>query len=218
VTDPRLLWWVDRSSGLVSLVLLTVVMGLGVVAAGSSTRAIHTRVASQSLHRSVALVATVLLAVHIGTAVADSFVPLRLVDVVVPFQARYRPLWIGFGTLAIDLLVVLLVTSLLRRRLGRRAWRAVHLLAYGLWPVAIVHALGSGSDVRSATVQAIGLACLLAVLLGATWRLLLGQATAPVRVVAIVGLVVVTTTAAGWAATGPLASGWAHKAAASVTR
>jgi sulfoxide reductase heme-binding subunit YedZ len=121
----------------------------------------------QGLHRELPLVASVLLVVHIGTAVADSYVPLSPLDVVVPFVAGYRPVWIGLGTLAIDLLVVLVVTSLLRTRLGHRSWRAVHWIAYALWPIAVGHALGSGSDVHGQTVQRIGLACLLLVV-GAT--------------------------------------------------
>src|SRR5689334_6462484 len=110
MSDPRLLWWIDRSAGLVSLVLLTVVMLLGVLATGRSERLLAWRVLLQGLHRELPLVAGVLLAVHVGTAVADSFVPLSPRDVVLPFAAGYRPLWIGLGTLALDLLVVVVVT------------------------------------------------------------------------------------------------------------
>ena len=169
MTDPRLLWWIDRSAGLVSLVLLTVVLVLGVLATGRAGPA--WRVVVQGLHRELPLVASVLLAVHIGTAVVDSYVPLSPLDVVVPFVAGYRPLWIGLGTLAIDLLVVLVVTSLLRTRLGHRSWRAVHWTAYALWPLAVAHALGTGSDVHGATVRRIGLGCLLLVVGAVGWRL-----------------------------------------------
>jgi predicted ferric reductase len=174
MSDPRLLWWIDRSAGLVSLVLLTVVMLLGMLATGRTERLLSWRVLLQGLHRELPLVAGVLLAVHIGTAVADSYVPLSRLDVVVPFVAGYRPLWIGLGTLALDLLVVVVVTSLLRNRLGHRGWRVVHWSAYALWPLAMVHALGSGSDIHARTVQQIGIACVGLVLLAALWRLVNG--------------------------------------------
>lgn len=217
MNDPRLLWWIDRSAGLVSLVMLTVVMLLGVLATGRPGTATRPRGFVQALHRQLSLVATVLLGVHIGTAVADSFVPLQLADVAVPFRAGYRPVWIGFGTLALDLLVVLLITSLLRTRLGHTGWRTVHFAAYALWPMAVVHALGSGSDMHAGTVHVVGLVCVALVLCGAGWRLVSGSGPAWVRMAGLVALLVVTATATGWASQGPLATGWAKKALPPVT-
>lgn len=159
MTDPRLLWWVDRATGLVSLVMLTVVLAVGVLSVGRASRPTAWRAGTQAVHRELPLVASLLLAVHIGTAVADSFVPLRLRDVLVPFGAAWRPVWVGFGSLAVDLLVVVLVTSLLRSRIGPRTWRAAHLSAYLLWPLAVVHALGAGTDVGTSTVRWLGLGC-----------------------------------------------------------
>ena len=212
MSDPRLLWWIDRSSGLVSLVLLTVVMVLGVLATGRAGLA--WRVVVQGLHRELPLVASVLLAVHIGTAVADSYVPLSPLDVVVPFVADYRPVWIGLGTLAIDLLIVLVVTSLLRTRLGHGSWRAVHWAAYALWPLAVVHALGSGSDVHGQTVQRIGLACLVVVVCAAGGRRGAGRAPAALRLVGLVALLTALAVGASWASHGPLGPGWGKKASA----
>src|SRR6185295_1982602 len=83
-----------------------------------------------SLHRTTSLLVLALLAVHVSTAVLDSFAPIRVIDAVLPFAGRYRPLWLGLGALAFDLLLAVTVTSLLRRRLGLRAWRNVHWLAY----------------------------------------------------------------------------------------
>jgi len=156
----------------------------------------------------------VLLAVHVGTAVVDSFVPLSPLDVVVPFAAGYRPLWIGLGTLALDLLVVVVLTSLLRTRLGHRSWRVVHWSAYALWPLAVVHALGSGSDMHARTVHELGAACVAVVLLSVLWRLLTSNGPAVVRVVAVAAVVLVSVAVAQWAAHGPLAPGWAKKPAA----
>src|SRR5207245_2771326 len=96
---------------------------------------------------------------HIATAVLDSFAPIRVVEAVVPFAGTYRPLWLGLGALAFDLLLALTVTSLLRPLLGLRAWRAVHWLAYACWPVALAHGLGTGSDARSPWMLAITAGC-----------------------------------------------------------
>ena len=216
MNDPRLLWWIDRSAGLVSLVLLTIVMVLGVLAMGRTQRWLSARVVVQGLHRELPLVAGVLLVVHVVAAVIDSFVPLSPLDVVVPFVAGYRPVWIGLGTLALDLLVVLVVTSLLRTRLGHRTWRLVHWSAYALWPLAAVHALGSGSDMHAQTVHRLGLVCVAAVLVAVGWRLLAGGAPAVTRTAVLVVLVAALALGAVWATRGPLAPGWAKKAAVPV--
>lgn len=216
MNDPRLLWWVDRSAGLVSLVLLTLVMLLGIVATGRPGAAVRPRVMSQALHRQLSLVATLLLAVHIATAVIDSYVPLTVLDVVVPFRAAYRPIWIGVGALALDVLVVLVVTSLLRARLGYRAWRVVHTASYALWPLAVGHALGSGSDMHASTVHAVGITCVAVVLAGAGWRLLTGRSRPATRLAGLAGLLALTLAASGWAVQGPLAHGWSKRAAAPV--
>lgn len=215
MSDPRLLWWIDRSAGLVALVLLTVVMLLGVLATVRS-RLLSWRVVVQGVHRELPLVAGVLLVVHIGTAVLDSFVPLSPLDVVVPFVAGYRPIWIGLGTLALDLLLVVVVTSLLRARLGYRGWRATHWAAYALWPLAVVHALGSGSDMHSTTVHRLGVACLAVVVVAAAWRLVAGSAPAVARLAGVVALLLLLVVGARWASHGPLAPGWSKRAAGSV--
>jgi sulfoxide reductase heme-binding subunit YedZ len=67
---------------------------------------------------------------------------------VLPFASGYRALAIGLGTLAVDLGGAVLITSLVRQRLGYRAWRAVHWLAYLAWPVAFAHSFTAGSDLR----------------------------------------------------------------------
>ena len=159
MSDPRLLWWVDRSAGLVSLALLTVVLALGVASVGRPMRVSPVRAGAQAVHRQLSLAAVLLLALHVGTAVADGFVPLRVRDVVIPFAAQWKPLWVGLGALAVDLLVVLVVTSLLRSRLPRRVWRGVHVLAYALWPLAVAHALAIGSDAEAPSARWLGVGC-----------------------------------------------------------
>ena len=91
--------------------------------------------------------------------VADGYTPIGLQDAVVPFISPYRPIWLGLGAIAFDLLLALVATSLLRERIGYRIWRYVHWLAYASWPVALVHALGTGSDARLGWMRWTGVAC-----------------------------------------------------------
>ncbi len=155
----------------------------------------------------------VVLAVHVSTAVMDSYAPIRVVDVFVPFVSRYRPIWTGLGALALDLLIAVVVTSLLRERLGYRAWRAVHWSAYACWPVAVVHGLGTGSDSRLGWVQVLYVVCAAAVVGSVWWRSAKGfTAESPtLRGVAVLASVALPVMVAMWAASGPLRPGWARR-------
>jgi methionine sulfoxide reductase heme-binding subunit len=146
VIAAGLTWYVTRGSGLVALVLLTIAFVLGIPTARSSDRRLAPRLIVQLLHRNASLLAVVFLAVHVATTVADSFVHIRVVDAFVPFIAGYHTLWLGLGTIALDLMLAVVVTSLLRHRLSYRTWRTVHLAAYGCWPIALFHGLEIGSD------------------------------------------------------------------------
>jgi len=161
------LWYLNRGSGMVLTVVLTLSVALGVLATARSGSAAWPRYATQALHRSVSLMAAVLLAVHAGAAVVDTyvsgFVRITPVDVVVPFLSTYQPLWLGVGTLACDLVVAVGVTSVVRHRLSHRTWRVVHLLSYLGWLLGLVHGWMIGSDVRTAWGLAVLVGCLGAV-------------------------------------------------------
>lgn len=143
---PLWVWYLMRGSGLVALLLLSGTVALGVVGKKRWSAPRWPRSLTAGLHRNVPLLALLFLVVHISTAVVDTFVGLSWIGVVLPFISGYRPLWVGLGALAFDLFLALVLTSLLRRRLGFRAWRAVHWTAWLLWPVALSHALGAGTD------------------------------------------------------------------------
>jgi sulfoxide reductase heme-binding subunit YedZ len=168
VTDA--LWYLARGTGVVSLILLTVVVALGI--GNRSGRALFglPRFGVALVHRNAALLAVALLAVHVTTLMFDPYAQLKLVDLVVPFAGTYRPFWLGLGTLGLDLILALVVTSLLRHRMGRRSWRAVHWLAYAAWPIALVHGLGTGTDAGDLWLRAIAGLCLVAVLAAVGWR------------------------------------------------
>jgi sulfoxide reductase heme-binding subunit YedZ len=139
-----LLWEVTRSTALVATAGLSVTVSLGVLAASPTGRV--PRFVTQGLHRHVAALTAVLVVAHVVTVLADAYVPLTWADGVVPFRAAYQPVGTALGTLAVDVLVAVLLTSLLRGRLGHRAWHAVHLLSWTLWPLVVVHGLLVGTD------------------------------------------------------------------------
>jgi sulfoxide reductase heme-binding subunit YedZ len=141
------LWYITRSTGVVSFVLLTMTFAFGLAATKRGLASRHwPRFATQTLHRNISLLALAFMLVHIVTTLADSFVHVGWWSFIVPFASHYRTLWTGLGTLAFDLVVVLIVTSLVRDRLPVRVWRGIHWSAYAAWPFAFFHFLRTGTD------------------------------------------------------------------------
>ncbi|MEU4418878.1 ferric reductase-like transmembrane domain-containing protein [Nocardia salmonicida] len=175
MTDGPALWFLNRATGLVLLVLLTLSVVLGVLALGGRPGRGLPRFAVQALHRNVALLAVLALTVHVVTAVLDTFVDIRWWHAFVPVGSAYEPLWVGLGTLALDVIVLVVLTSLLRARLRHRTWRVVHLGAWLAWALAVAHTVGVGTDLAEPTAWAVlpTAVCVLAVAAAAAYRLAL---------------------------------------------
>jgi hypothetical protein len=205
------LWYLSRGTGAAAVILLTAALALGVVDVARWRSPAWPRFVVDALHGSLALAAVALVSVHVATSVLDPFAPLRLTDAFIPFTGRYRPLWVGFGALASDLLLALVITSLLRRRIGPRAWRAVHWAAYACWPVAVAHGLGTGSDTRAGWMLALTLACIGIAALAVCARCIAGAGRPVLRAGAAATVAAALAALAVWLPAGPLASGWARR-------
>ncbi|HXZ61401.1 MAG TPA: ferric reductase-like transmembrane domain-containing protein [Acidimicrobiales bacterium] len=164
------LWYATRASGLTALILLTLTMVMGI---GTSAR-LSTRnwpgFAQQELHRRISMLAVVFLGIHVLTSVLDTYVHIGLAAVVVPFTSGYDRFWVGVGTVALDAMIAVWITSLLRGRMRPGAWRAVHWLAYLSWPVALAHAFGMGTDAGEGWVLVLGMLCVASVGAALAWR------------------------------------------------
>ena len=210
---PSVLWYLTRATGAVALILLTASVVVGIAAIGRLRSRNVPRFMVDGIHRTASLLSIMFLVFHIITAVLDTFAPISLGDAIIPFGGTYRPLWLGLGAASFDLMLAVTATSLIRRRLGHRTWRAVHWLAYLAWPLAVVHNFGTGSDIRQTWMLAISVVCILAVLVAVTARALIGwPENVRLRVGALglagvfaIGLLV-------WLPGGPLGRGWSRRA------
>src|SRR5712691_5678913 len=179
--SSQALWFATRGFGVVSLLLLTAIVVLGVAGVTRWRSSRWPRFVVAGLHRNLTLLALVFIALHVITTVADGYAPISLLNAVIPFTSAYRPLWLGLGAVAFDLLLALTITSLLRARIGHRRWRALHWLAYASWPVALVHGLGTGTDARVAWMQVVAASCTACVVAAVLWRVAGGRATPALR-------------------------------------
>jgi sulfoxide reductase heme-binding subunit YedZ len=209
---PSAYWYLTRASGTVALILLTLSVVLGVLDVEQYSTPRVPRFVVDGVHRTASLLAVVFLIVHILTSALDSFASIPLIDAIVPFGGTYRPFWLGLGAASFDLVLAIVITSVVRRRLGYRAWRFTHWLAYASWPLALLHGLGTGSDVKTTWMLVVSAVCLIAVLVAVWARVISGW---PDRIrprsaaLALAALFAAGT--AVWLPSGPLAPHWARR-------
>lgn len=170
----QVLWFATRGAGIVSLLLATTVVCLGFATSVRWQADGWPRFLTVELHRSLALLSMLFVGVHVATAILDPFTSLGILAAFVPLASSYRPIPVALGIISVDLLIAVILTSLLRARMGHRTWRAVHWFAYAAWPLAVVHSLYAGSDAFSPWMIVLIAACCLAVAAALTWRLFAG--------------------------------------------
>ncbi|WP_368496198.1 ferric reductase-like transmembrane domain-containing protein [Herbiconiux sp. A18JL235] len=166
----EVLWAIGRISGVMSLLLFTASVLLGVLTRAGKPLPGLPRFGIVLVHRNVSLLASAFLVLHVLTLLGDSYAKLSLVDIVIPFLASYEPFWQGLGTVAFDLVVAVVITALLRHRLPARVFRLVHWIVYLLWPVALLHSLGNGTDGSSGWFVALAVVSAASVAAAVIWR------------------------------------------------
>jgi methionine sulfoxide reductase heme-binding subunit len=171
LTSPYL-WYTTRATGIVTLILFTLVVSLGTFVANRIGGTYVGRFELNELHRSVSMVAIVFLAFHVVTTVIDSYVPTGVLSIFVPMTSSYKRLAITFGAVALDLILAVWISSLLKVRIANRSWRFIHWFSWLAFVAAVVHALLAGTDSRSGLGLAAVIACAAVVTAAAFWRYL----------------------------------------------
>ncbi len=164
------LWYLSRGTGLTALVLFSLAVCLGVLTRSGRPVPLVGRLGAADVHRTAALTATALTVVHVATLMFDPYAQLRLVDLVVPGLGTYRPLYLAMGTLAVDLLLVVTTVSLLRHKVGPRVFTVVHYAVYAMWPLAVLHGIGTGTDSGQPWAVALTAVCTGLVTAAVGWR------------------------------------------------
>jgi predicted ferric reductase len=164
------LWALGRGTGVASLLLITVSVLLGILTRSGRPAFGLPRFAVTLVHRNASMLAMVFLVIHIVSLFFDPYAQLTLVDFVIPFLGADNTVWLGLGTLTFDLLIAITVTALLRNRIGLRAFRIVHWLTYAMWPIALAHAIGNGTDSGAGWFIALVVVTSASVLAAVIWR------------------------------------------------
>jgi DMSO/TMAO reductase YedYZ heme-binding membrane subunit len=156
-------WYTARAGGIVAWAL----MGLGVLwGLALSTKVMRGRPRPNwilDLHRFLGGLALVFTGVHVVAILADSYVHFGLTEVLVPFTGSWHPMAVAWGIIGAYFLVAVEITSLLRRRLSKRVWRATHFLSFPLFALTTIHALSAGTDAGNVVWRAIVVIVVIAV-------------------------------------------------------
>lgn len=212
-TGPSWYWYATRGLGTALLIVLTATVVLGIGTAVRWSGEATPGFVAAGLHRNLSLLAIVLLAGHIVTTVLDPYAQISVRDAIIPVGAAYRPVWLGLGVVAAEILVAVAASSLLRKLVGPNTWRLIHWAAYASWPLAVVHGLGTGSDAQAPWMIGVVASCVAAVILALAGRLWRGRvSTLPVRLAAAVAAASALASGSSWAVHGPFQMGWAARA------
>jgi DMSO/TMAO reductase YedYZ heme-binding membrane subunit len=168
--------FLDFYAGVATLVALSIAVMLGVLAMDRILLQPRQRVQAQVLHRSTAVASLMFLFIHVTIRVLEGHV--TPVDAAVPFLHGLRAIFVGLGTVAAYLMILLAATGLTRGRFAAGArpavWRAIHSLAYVTWPIALAHGLQAGRAPK-AWVGWSYVACIALVLIGLAVRAMTGR-------------------------------------------
>ena len=211
--NAHALWYLTRGTGVTALLLVTASVLIGIAASMRAGGTRMPRFVVSGLHRNVSLLTVAFIIVHVVTTVLDAYTPITLLDAIIPFASPYRTLWLGLGAVAFDVILALVITSLVRVRIGLKTWRFVHWFAYACFPIAVMHALGTGTDASQRWMVAVTIICVGLVVVAALARL--WQVRADHGRIAITGTAAVIAAPlllGAWASNGPLAPGWSARA------
>lgn len=169
-THGPLLWFLNRGTGAAVLILLTLTIALGILTGRPMRSRWIPGFVTRQLHRNIAVISLVLVGLHAISAVIDTYVDITWWQAFSPVGGTYRPFWLGLGSLAFDVMLVLALSSAVRTRLTPKVWRAVHLSGYVTWPVAVAHSYGIGTDAGDAWARWLVVGCLLSIVLAGLAR------------------------------------------------
>ena len=169
LTSPYL-WYTSRATGIVALVLFTAVVALGALVANRAGGSSVGRFELNELHRSLSLVAMIFLVIHVVTTVMDTYAPTGWLSALVPFASHYERIGVAIGAVAIDLMLAVWVSSLLKARIRNQSWRFIHWFSWIAFASAIIHAYVSGADTKNGAGLALVVACAAVVLIAGAWR------------------------------------------------
>ncbi len=164
------MWYVTRAAGLISYLLLWLSTVWGLAVSSKVFDPVLHRMFTYDFHQFLSLLAIGFVILHIVVLLADQYLPFSVAQILVPFAAPYRPVWVGFGTIGLYLTLLVSATFYIRKWIGQKTFRTIHLVSYLAFIAAAAHGLFSGTDSPLLTVQVMYLVTSLSVVFLTVYR------------------------------------------------
>ena len=165
------MWYITRAAGLISYLLLWLSTVWGLAVTNKILDPVLHRSFTYDFHEYLSLLAIGFVILHVGVLLADKYLPFSLAQILVPFAAPYRPVWVGIGTIGLYLTLLVSITFYIRRWIGQKTFRLIHLVSYIAFIAAALHGLFAGTDSPLLSVQVMYLATALSVVFLTVYRI-----------------------------------------------
>lgn len=158
-------WDIARAGGFTAYILLAfaVIVGLALSTKLQSPSR-WPRLINSELHNFLTLLGAIFLTVHVLAVWIDPFTHFGLNEILIPLASHYRPVWMAFGIVALYLGIAIGISTLLRPHIGYSWWRRLHVLTLGIFVLATVHGIATGSDTQ--TLWALGIYVVSSIVVG----------------------------------------------------
>ena len=139
-------WYLTRAAGLMGYFLIWLSTAWGLVVSTKILDTLLERAYAYDFHEYLSWLGLAFVATHVIVLMADKYLPYSLWQVMIPFLSPYRPLWVGIGTIAFYLSLLVTITFYLKKKIGMAAFRKIHYLSLVSYLGATSHGLYAGTD------------------------------------------------------------------------
>jgi predicted ferric reductase len=145
-SSVQALWYVTRAAGLIAYLLLWLATAWGIAVSSKILDPVLQGAFTYDFHEFLSLLAIGFVVLHVVVLLADRYLPFSIAAILVPFVAPYRPLWVGIGVMGLYLTLLVTITFYMRKRIGMKAFRMIHLASFIAYVLAAIHGLMAGTD------------------------------------------------------------------------
>jgi predicted ferric reductase len=173
LSTTQTMWYITRAAGIISYLLVWLSTGWGLAVSNKILDPVLHRAFTFDFHEFLSLLAIGFIGLHIAVLLADQYLPFSVAQILVPFSAPYRPVWVGVGQIGLYLTLLVSLTFYTRKQIGQKTFRVIHLLSYLAFIGAALHGLFAGTDSPLPTVQAMYIVTTLSVVFLTAYRIVM---------------------------------------------
>jgi predicted ferric reductase len=174
-SSVQAMWYITRAAGIMSYLLLWLSTVWGLAVSNKILDPVLHRMFTYDFHQFISLLAIGFIGLHIVVLLADQYLPFSVAQILVPFAAPYRPVWVGLGTIGLYLTLLVSITFYIRKWIGQKTFRMIHLVSYLAFIAAALHGLFAGTDSPLITVRAMYLVTTLSVVFLTVYRIVMSK-------------------------------------------